>query len=32
MKNMEKGDHVVFVTGTGVVKKAHNQLLVHTVE
>ena len=26
------GDHVVFVTGTGVVKKAHNQLLVHTVE
>ncbi len=26
------GDHVVFVTGTGVVKKAHNQLLIHTVE
>ncbi len=30
--NLHPGDHVVFVTGTGVVKKAHNELLVHTVE
>ncbi len=28
---LEAGDQIVFVTGTGVVKKAHNQLLVHTV-
>ena len=30
--DLQPGDQVVFVTGTGVVKKAHNQLLVHTVE
>ena len=30
--DLHAGDQVVFVTGTGVVKKAHNQLLVHTVE
>ena len=29
---LSTGDQIVFVTGTGVVKKAHNQLLVHTVE
>ena len=29
---LQSGDRVVFVTGTGVFKKAHNQLLVHTVE
>ncbi|MGB7343138.1 MAG: pyruvate kinase [Pirellulaceae bacterium] len=29
---LQPGDQVVFVTGTGVVKKAHNQLLIHTVE
>ncbi|NNE00661.1 MAG: pyruvate kinase [Pirellulaceae bacterium] len=29
---LQTGDLVVFVTGSGVVKKAHNQLLVHTVE
>ena len=28
---LDTGDQIVFVTGTGVVKKAHNQLLVHTV-
>ncbi|MCG8651358.1 MAG: pyruvate kinase [Pirellulales bacterium] len=30
--DLQAGDQVVFVTGTGVVKKAHNQLVVHTVE
>ena len=30
--SLQSGDNVVFVTGSGVVKKAHNQLLVHTVE
>ena len=29
---LKTGDHVVFVTGTGLVKKAHNQVLVHTVQ
>ena len=29
---LASGDQVVFVTGTGVVKQAHNQLLVHTVK
>ncbi|MGB7326278.1 MAG: pyruvate kinase [Rubripirellula sp.] len=28
---LKKGDHIVFVTGTGVVKKAHNLVVVHTV-
>ena len=28
---LKAGDQVVFVTGSGVVKQAHNQLLVHTV-
>lgn len=28
---LHAGDHLVFVTGTGLVKKAHNQVLVHTV-
>lgn len=30
--NLQPGDQVVFVTGTGVIAKAHNQVLVHTVE
>ncbi len=30
--DLQSGDLIVFVTGTGVVKKAHNQLVVHTVE
>ncbi len=30
--DLQAGDQIVFVTGTGVVKKAHNQLVVHTVE
>jgi pyruvate kinase len=29
---LTSGDLVVFVTGTGVVKKAHNQVVVHTVD
>ncbi len=29
---IEAGDQIVFVTGSGVVKQAHNQLLVHTVK
>ncbi|MEM8667651.1 MAG: pyruvate kinase [Planctomycetota bacterium] len=28
---IEIGDQIVFVTGTGVIPKAHNELLVHTV-
>jgi pyruvate kinase len=28
---LETGDHIVFVTGTGVVEKAHNLVVVHTV-
>jgi pyruvate kinase len=30
--NLRSGDQVVFVTGTGVVKRAHNQLIVRSVE
>lgn len=30
--HLESGDHIVFVTGTGVVEKAHNLVIVHTVE
>ncbi|MFK8111485.1 MAG: pyruvate kinase [Rubripirellula sp.] len=30
--HLESGDHIVFVTGTGVVKKAHNLVVVHTVK
>jgi pyruvate kinase len=26
------GDHIVFVTGTGVIEKAHNIVIVHTVK
>lgn len=29
---LETGDQVIFVTGTGVLAKAHNEILVHTVE
>ncbi len=29
--HLESGDHVVFVTGTGVFDKAHNLVVVHTV-
>ncbi len=29
---LSSGDHVVFVTGSGVMKKAHNLVLVHTVQ
>ncbi|MEM9588672.1 MAG: pyruvate kinase [Planctomycetota bacterium] len=29
---IQRGDHIVFVTGTGVMEKAHNVVLVHTVE
>ncbi|MGB0595226.1 MAG: pyruvate kinase [Rubripirellula sp.] len=29
--NLQHGDRVVFVTGTGVIDKAHNEILVHTV-
>lgn len=29
---LKKGDRVVFVTGSGVVEKAHNSVVVHTVE
>ena len=28
---LHKGDHLVFVTGTGVFEKAHNLVVVHTV-
>lgn len=28
---IEDGDHIVFVTGTGVIEKAHNLIVVHTV-
>ncbi len=27
-----EGDHIVFVTGTGIVKRAHNVVIVHTLE
>ncbi|TWU26336.1 Pyruvate kinase [Novipirellula galeiformis] len=30
--HLQKGDQVVFVTGSGVVEKAHNVVIVHTVE
>ena len=30
--SLQKNDHIVFVTGTGVVDKAHNLMVVHTVE
>ncbi|TWT83205.1 Pyruvate kinase [Planctomycetes bacterium CA13] len=30
--DIKTGDQIVFVTGTGVVKKAQNMLIVHTVE
>ena len=30
--DLKKNDHVVFVTGTGVVDKAHNLMVVHTVD
>ncbi len=30
--HLVKGDQVVFVTGSGVVEKAHNVVIVHTVE
>ncbi|TWU42040.1 pyruvate kinase [Novipirellula artificiosorum] len=30
--NLKAEDQVVLVTGTGVIKKAHNMLIVHTVE
>ncbi len=30
--HLESGDQIVFVTGTGVVEKAHNLVVVHTVE
>ncbi|WP_442507875.1 pyruvate kinase [Novipirellula sp. SH528] len=30
--NLKSGDQIVFVTGSGVVKKAHNVVIVHTVE
>ena len=29
--HLQSGDHIVFVTGTGVVEKAHNLVVVHTV-
>ncbi len=29
--NLQPGDHIVFVTGTGVIDKAHNLVVVHTV-
>jgi pyruvate kinase len=29
---LRSGDHVVFVTGTGVFEKAHNLVVVHTVK
>jgi pyruvate kinase len=30
--NLQQNDHIVFVTGTGVVDKAHNLMIVHTVD
>ncbi|MDA9934907.1 pyruvate kinase, partial [Rubripirellula sp.] len=30
--HLRQNDHIVFVTGTGVVDKAHNLMVVHTVE
>ena len=30
--HLRRGDHVVFVTGSGVMAKAHNLVVVHTVE
>ncbi len=30
--HLRRGDHVVFVTGSGVMEKAHNLVVVHTVE
>ncbi len=30
--HLQRGDHVVFVTGSGVMAKAHNLVVVHTVE
>lgn len=30
--HLRKNDHIVFVTGSGVVDKAHNLMVVHTVE
>ncbi|MDA7873986.1 pyruvate kinase [bacterium] len=30
--DLRQNDHIVFVTGTGVVDKAHNLMVVHTVE
>ncbi len=29
--HVEDGDHIIFVTGTGVIEKAHNLIVVHTV-
>ncbi len=29
---LKPGDHVVFVTGTGVIENAHNFLVVHEVK
>ena len=29
---LKEGDHIVFVTGTGIVKRAHNVVIVHTLE
>ncbi len=29
---LTEGDHIVFVTGTGIVKRAHNVVIVHTLE
>ncbi|TWU33619.1 Pyruvate kinase [Novipirellula aureliae] len=30
--DIKRGDQIVFVTGTGVIQKAHNMLIVHSVE
>ena len=30
--NLQQNDNIVFVTGTGVVDKAHNLMVVHTVK
>ena len=30
--NLQPNDHLVFVTGSGVLDKAHNMMVVHTVE
>ena len=29
---LREGDHMVFVTGTGIVKRTHNVVMVHTLE